>query len=195
MSLVRKTPLTEAATALAASVSPPPLLNHCYRTYDFGAALLSAAGRDFDPEILYVASILHDLGLTDSYDDRETPFEEQGASAAAGALRAAGAPEDFTGRVREAIALHLKASSADDPRPEVAGVSMGAAVDVLGLRLDLVPESLVAQTLEDYPRLGFKAFLTAAIDHQVRFKPGSRLAEYVTRYRFSELVSEAPFPD
>jgi hypothetical protein len=191
--MIPDTKLAVAAEALVVHVSPPALVGHCRRTFAFGAALLQQQGRVYDAELLYIAAMLHDLGLTDEYEDGVTPFEQIGADAARRALLSEGAAPDKADLVHAAIALHLEAATADDPRPEVAGVSLGAAVDVLGLRLSDLPESLVAEILEEYPRLDFKTMLAEAIDRQVRLKPQSRLARHVERYNFSALVAAAPF--
>jgi hypothetical protein len=57
------------------------LAAHCYRTYLFGAALGTRDGLDWDAELLFVAAMLHDLGLTDFIGD-DGPFERRGAAAA-----------------------------------------------------------------------------------------------------------------
>jgi hypothetical protein len=190
---VPDTRLAAAAEALAVRVSPPALVGHCRRTYAFAAALLQQQRRIFDAELLYIAAMLHDLGLTDEYEDGVTPFEKRGADAARRALLDEGAPMATVDLVHEAIARHLEASAADDPRPEVAGVSIGAGVDVLGLRLSDLPASLVGEVLEAYPRLDFKTMITAAIKRQVELKPHSRIARHVERFNFTGLVAAAPF--
>jgi hypothetical protein len=192
---VPDTALAKAASTFVHSCSPLALANHCHRTYQFGGALLRQAGKSFDAEILYLASLLHDLGLTEQWEDGVTPFEKRGAQVASDQLNRWGAQSELTERVTEAIALHLKASSAQDERPEVAGVSLGAAVDVLGMRLDELPDHLVGEILESHPRLGFKQAILDAIDRQTSLKPDSRIAAYVTQYQFKELVTAAPFAD
>jgi hypothetical protein len=187
------TRLAAAAEVLAVRVSPPALVGHCRRTFAFGAAVLQRQRRTFDAELLYIAAMLHDLGLTDEFEDGVTPFEKLGADAARRALLAEGAPPATVELVHEAIAVHLEASAADDPRPEVAGVSIGAGVDVLGLRLADLPTTLVAEVLEAYPRLDFKTMINAAIARQVELKPHSRIARHVERYDFTGLVAAAPF--
>jgi len=189
------TALARAAETFVLGCSPLPLVNHCRRTYLFGAALLNQASRSYDAEVLYLASMLHDLGLTEAWEDGVTPFEKRGAQVAATQLAQWGATPEVNDLASEAIALHLRASSADDPRPEVAGVSIGAAVDVLGLRLDELPKHLVAQVLEESPRLGFKRVLIEMIDRQTGLKPGSRIATYVTQFHFKDLVAATPFDD
>ena len=191
--MIPDTKLAAAAEALVVHVSPPALVGHCRRTFAFGAALLQRQSRVYDAELLYVAAMLHDLGLTDEYEDGVTPFEQIGADAARRALLSEGAAPAKADLVHEAIALHLDVAAAEDPRPEVAGVSLGAGVDVLGLRLSDLPKNVVAEILEEHPRLDFKTMLAGAIDRQVRLKPQSRLARHVERYNFRALVAAAPF--
>ena len=189
------TALAKAANDFVLGCSPLPLVNHCRRTYLFGATLLTQAHKGFDAEVLYIASMLHDLGLTQAWEDGVTPFEKRGAQVAAAQLAQWGAAPEMIQLAQEAIALHLKASAAEDPRPEVVGVSIGAGVDVLGLRLDELPKHLVEQALEEYPRLGFKRLLIEVIDRQTDLKPDSRIATYVKQYHFKDLVAATPFED
>ncbi len=57
------TPAACAAEAYLASVSNVTMMRHCVRTYRFGRILAEKAGAKPDFEALYVASLLHDLGL------------------------------------------------------------------------------------------------------------------------------------
>ena len=43
---------------------PPALIGHGYRTWMFGAGLATVDGLTLDPELFYVASLLHDYGLS-----------------------------------------------------------------------------------------------------------------------------------
>jgi hypothetical protein len=173
--------------------SPLPLVNHCHRTYAFGVALLDQQRRRYDAEALFIAAALHDLGLTETWDDGTTPFDARGAQVAYEALLAQGARPELAALVRDAIAVHLEITSQDDPRPEVAGVALGAAVDVLGLRLEHLPPRLVDQVLQRHPRQGFKAYLIEVIRSQVERKPTSRIAVQVERLHFADLIAAAPF--
>ncbi len=186
------TTLTRAADALLATTSPTVLVNHCKRTFIFATALLKHFSV-YDVEALYVASMLHDLGFTPSYEDGVTPFERHGAQAAADALRALDADPEFVSLVQDAIALHLEVATAKDPRPEVAGVSLGAAVDVIGLRIDRVPPAVVAEALERFPRGDLKPFLIEALQREAGLKPHSRLAQHIEQFGFTDLIRNAPF--
>ena len=57
------------------------LVNHAARTFYFGALIGRANKNNFDPEILFLACLLHDLGLTEAHMG-PLPFEIQGAAAA-----------------------------------------------------------------------------------------------------------------
>src|SRR5918998_2408751 len=95
------TGLAAAAEALTLRVSSPALVGHCRRTYAFGAAVLQQRGRTFDTELLYIAAMLHDLGLTDEFEDGVTSFEQRGADVARRALLAEGAAPETAALVHE----------------------------------------------------------------------------------------------
>jgi hypothetical protein len=187
------TQLADVAERMLAESSPRTLVNHCWRTYAFGAALLSQQGRDYDDEALFVASALHDLGFTDLWDDGITPFETRGAQVAHEALLEQGARPELAGLVRDAIALHLEISTPGDPRPEVAGVALGAAVDVLGMRLSDLSPAMVDEVLEAHPRLGFTTYVIDVLRSQAERKPTSRIAHHMVDLSFADLVAAAPF--
>ncbi len=190
---VPDTAVARAATDLLRASSPPALVNHCLRTYQFGASLGAQEGLEPDLEMLYLGSALHDLGLTERFDGPE-PFEAQGAQAAYAFLVGTGYPAERARFVGEAIAFHLAVSTAQDPRPEVALLSLGAAVDVLGLRLDALPGARVAAVLDAHPRLDFKAVIAALMRDQAERKPDSLAGTYVREFDFLRLIADAPFP-
>jgi len=61
------TDLVRAATAWAESVHEPWLLRHGLRTWLFGRLLGQLDGTEADAEALYLACLLHDVGVTDEY--------------------------------------------------------------------------------------------------------------------------------
>lgn len=164
------TSLAIAATELVREVSSPALFNHVVRTYIFGEQVGRNMGMRYDSELVYIAALMHDLGLTAPFIGTAR-FEVDGADAAARFLMEHGVAADKIDRVWDAIALHSSNGIADHKQPEVALVHFGAAVDVAGAMLDQIPEEVFHQTLDAYPRLGFKkAFLQAIVD-VLRKKP------------------------
>src|ERR1700722_6246648 len=86
---VSDTALVRDAIDLSRSASEPFLFNHAMRSWLFGVLLSEGAERAPDPELLAVATILHDLGLTDRYM-AENRFEVDGANAARSFLNGRG---------------------------------------------------------------------------------------------------------
>src|SRR5258708_12393677 len=97
--------LARKARALAEDVPTPAFIHHIHRTYWVAEFLAKKRQLTFDREVVYIASILHDLGLTDRYcaDKR---FEVDGAEAAARFLGEQHYPKLKTDLVWHAIALH-----------------------------------------------------------------------------------------
>ena len=77
-----QTPAAAAALSVATRFYSPALLNHCVRSYLWGAAYAGAHGIAFDDELYYVSAMLHDIALTDPFDSHKIPFEEAGGDLA-----------------------------------------------------------------------------------------------------------------
>ena len=82
------------------------LFNHSVRVFLFGAMKGIRQNLKFDPELLYVAALFHDLGLVDTYHTEKKRFEVDGADAAREFLTSRGIPDPKADLVWEAIALH-----------------------------------------------------------------------------------------
>src|ERR1700692_5037476 len=78
---VPDTALVHDAIDLSRSLLEPFLFNHVMRAWLFGIVLAESASIAPHAELLAVAAILHDLGLTERYN-RENRFEVDGAKAA-----------------------------------------------------------------------------------------------------------------
>jgi hypothetical protein len=61
------TPVAREAEKLCREVSSVCIEAHCHRTHLWGVVLGRHGGIEWDEEALYVASLLHDLGLTERY--------------------------------------------------------------------------------------------------------------------------------
>jgi HD domain len=167
--------IAQEATELMRATSTPSLFNHSMRTYLFGALL----GKDlsFDYELLYLASVLHDLGLTEKYaGDRS--FEIEGAEAARKFLGERGLSEERSGIVWDGIAMHPYAM-ANYKRPEIALVANGAAADVVGSDIAKVAPARKEQVLRAFPRLGFKTNFTQTCAEVVRRHPGGAYRSFM----------------
>lgn len=161
--------LAKAVTTLVREVSPAPLFNHVARSFLFGSRLGAVKGLTFDSELLFVAAMMHDLGLTERYM-AEARFEIDGADAAVRILRERAYPEAKIDVVWEAIALHASMEIAARRCPEVALVHIGTFMDA-GFNADKLPAAVFQEVFEALPRMNSSAHMIEAIGAVLRRKP------------------------
>lgn len=189
--------------SLVDRVHSKALLHHVHRTWWFADFLGKQRGLKYDREAVYLAALLHDLGLTNEYS-ADQRFEVAGADAASRFLLSNGYSAAKAELVWDAIALHSSAGIADRKQPEIALIYMGAHVDVMGLFIEEITPSLIDDTLALYPRVGMKAAFTQAVAEVARKKPhtaiGTGLADVGRRHihgfdcpNVCDLIDNAPF--
>jgi HD superfamily phosphodiesterase len=165
------TKLARAATEFVRDQTSDLVYDHSRRVFYWGS--LQGRNRDlsFDPELLYVAAMFHDLGLGEPHRTSGRRFEVDGADAAREFLRAHGVPDDSVRRVWTAIALHTTPGIPEFMEPEVALLTAGVEYDVLGIGYhDIAPEqrdAIVAQ----HPRPDFKNRILKAFTDGIAPKP------------------------
>jgi HD domain len=202
---VPDTTLVRDAIDLSRSLLEPFLFNHVMRSWLFGILLSEATEVMPDAELLAVAAILHDLGLTERYT-AENRFEVDGANAAREFMKDRGISAQQTQVVWDAIALHTTPTLALHKEPEVVMTHSGIAVDVLGAGLDRIPQEKQRAILAAFPRLAFKEEFRGCLCNVVRQKPmtaidnilrdfGIRYVEGFTTPNFADLVAGAPFSE
>jgi hypothetical protein len=146
------TRLALEATELVREASPPPLLNHCLRTYVFAEALGRRLKKSFDAELLYLGCVMHDLGLTERFI-KQARFELDGADAAQDFLSQRGYPPERIAVVWEAIALHASMEIPLRRQAEVALLHMGVFTDGGMLSVDGFPLAFFEEVFEALPRM------------------------------------------
>ena len=202
---VTDTPLVRDAIDLARTLSEPYLFNHVMRCWLFSILLSENIRPSPNPELVAVASVLHDLGLTERYMAEER-FEVDGANAARAFLKERGIAAQQTQLVWDAIALHTTRSIALHKEPEVAMTHSGIAVDAIGVGLDRIPLEKQLAILAAFPRLALKNQLKSSLCNIVRRKPTTSfdniLRDFGTRYvegfaspNFADVVANAPFSE
>jgi hypothetical protein len=144
--------IAREATELVRQHEPEILFNHSVRVYVFGAMKGTRQNIKFDPELLYLAALFHDLGLIDKYDTETKRFEVDGADAAREFLRSHGIAELNADLVWEAIALHTTPGIAQYMRPEIALTQAGVLLDVNGTGYDDYTPEQREQVLAAFPR-------------------------------------------
>lgn len=175
--------LAREAAALVREFQTEMLFNPSVRVYVFGAMRGLRENLKFDPELLYVSALFHDMGLIEAYHTDSKRFEVDGADAAREFLRSHGVSENKADLVWEAIALHTTPGIPMYMRPEIRLTNAGVLVDVIGIGYDEYTAEQRDQVLAAYPRGNFK---NEFIDVQTRSalkKPpttfGTVNAEYI----------------
>ncbi len=128
------------------------LFHHSNRVFLFGALAGQRKRLSFDPELLYVGAMFHDMGLQAPYASKTERFEVDGANAAAAFLRQHGIDERAVDDVWDAIALHTTPGIPQHKRPVVALVTAGVEMDVLGLDFDGFSAHERAAVVAAHPR-------------------------------------------
>jgi hypothetical protein len=128
------------------------LFLHSNRVYCWAALAGDHRGLKYDPELLYVAAMFHDVGLGPAYQSSRLRFEVDGANAARDFLTSRGIPERDVAKVWTAIALHTTPGVAEHMHAEAALVQAGAGMDVVGRNYEDFSERERGYVLAAFPR-------------------------------------------
>ncbi|MFR9798397.1 HD domain-containing protein [Streptomyces sp. MS06] len=161
------TPAARRTLAHARRHESEPVANHSIRSYLFAVLLAEheglAAGADFDPDLLFHACVLHDLGTSPSAPGRQR-FEVEGADMAADFLTTHGCAAADVDQVWEAITLHSSPGIAER-RSALARLTRGGVVADFGIAADFVTEAQGEAAHRHHPRLNM---VSALVDDIVR---------------------------
>lgn len=168
---VPDTALAREATDFIRDTEDELLFNHSRRVFFFGALQGLRRGVRPDLELLYVAAMFHDVGLTERYRSSTLRFEVDGADAAREFLRGHAVDEAEAEKVWLGIALHTTPGVPEFLAPEAALLQAGVEVDVVGIgREELASEALAAVTAA-HPRRDFKNRILAAFNDGMKHRP------------------------
>ena len=164
--------IAREATELVRDTETPLLFNHSSRVYYFAAATGKRKGLTFDPELLYVGAMFHDMGLTPKHSSATDRFEVDGANTAREFLRRQKIRQQDIDTVWTSIALHTTPGIPQYMHPVVALLTNGVEMDVLGIAYpefsDAEREAIVAA----YPRTThFKEDIIQAFYDGIKHKP------------------------
>jgi hypothetical protein len=169
--LIPDTALVREATEFIRDAEDDLLFDHSRRVFLFGALRGRRLGLKPDLELLYVAAMFHDLGLTERYRTSELRFEVDGANAARDFLLQHGVDAGDARTVWLSIALHTTPGVPQFLEPEIALVNAGVETDVVGIgREELSSEALAAVTTA-HPRPDFKRRILAAFTDGMQHRP------------------------
>lgn len=198
--------LAREATELVRDTTTQLLYDHSRRVFLWASLQGEERGLDYDPELLYVGALFHDLGLIESHRSRYERFEIDGANAARAFLESHGLPEEQVMTVWEAIALHTTPEIPSYKQPEVRLLTLGVEYDVLGLHHDVISREHQDAVITAHPRTGFKAGIVEAFYEGMKDKPQTTFGTMNTdvieakdpawrRPNFCDLIASSSFAE
>jgi hypothetical protein len=158
------------------------LFQHSMRVYYWAVLAGKRKGLAFDPDLLYVAAMFHDYGLTAGYGQSHLRYEVDGADAARDFLRSQGIAEAEAQRVWLAIALHTTNGISPHLYPMAAFLAEGANMDLVGAGYDdfTAAQRNAVETAYPRPPQFAESFLQALYDslkHRPETTQGTGLAD------------------
>ena len=144
--------LARAATQLVRDSENDLLYQHSRRVFFWGALTGERRKLRYDPELLYIGAMFHDMGLTAKHASKDFRFEVDGANAARDFLKSYDIPERDVDDVWTAIALHTTPGVPEHMRPTVALLTNGVEMDVLGIAYHDFTEQQRQHVCEHHPR-------------------------------------------
>ncbi|MDQ1738962.1 MAG: hypothetical protein QOE53_614 [Pseudonocardiales bacterium] len=203
---VPDTKLARDATDLIRDCTTDLIYHHSRRVFWFGSLQGRTRGLSFDPELLYIAAMFHDLGLNEQFHGSGRRFEVDSADEARRFLQGHGAPEDSIRRVWTAIALHTTPGIPEFMEPEVALVTAGVEYDVLGIGYHDISDATRAEITALHPRPDIKTSILQAFTEGIASKPettfGNVKADVLQRFvpgyqrgNFVDVIENSDWPD
>jgi hypothetical protein len=159
------------ATELLREHGSELLYNHTLRVFLFASLNGQQNKLRYDPELLYISTMFHDLGLTAHYRSEDKRFEVDGANAARDFLRGFDIAPPSLQLVWDAIALHTSPGIAEYKEPEVALLNYGAALDVIGRGYDQLSDSIRKEIVKQFPRHDLKKNMINVFFDGFKHKP------------------------
>ncbi|MEY8710286.1 phosphohydrolase [Mangrovibacter phragmitis] len=166
--------LARAITEFVRDTETELLFNHSSRVYFFGAIAGQLRGLNANPELLYAATMFHDIGLMPSYSSTELRFEVDGANAARDFLQSYRLDPADIEKVWTGIALHTTPGIPEFMDPVIALTTAGVEMDVLGLTYDRFSAEIREAVVAAYPRTpDFKEDIIQAFYDGIKHKPAT----------------------
>ncbi|HZX54437.1 MAG TPA: HD domain-containing protein [Ilumatobacteraceae bacterium] len=164
--------LARQARELLNDCCTPDVIGHSERSFQFAALLARSEATEVDLEVLYVGTLLHDVGLSPRFDG-PARFEMRGANAVRATLLDAGMERSRAEGVWDVIALHASSAIAAHKSAETRLANSGISIDIRGAGAAQLPADDVRNVLEQWPRHDFPAAFSATLIGEVQAHPAS----------------------
>lgn len=170
---VPDTPLCRAAQQCARRhYAGGPLERHAYRTVAYAQAIASMDHVEVDPELLWCAALLHDVGLPSPVAGH--CFAVRGGETAQDLAIRAGVSAARSTLLAEAISRHPMPGLNRYTQPLAYLVNVAALLDLTGRRLDNLSSDSVAALLDLQTRAGLEETLNTQWEAEAAMVPHGR---------------------
>lgn len=162
------------ATQLVRDTESNLLFHHSSRVYYWAALAGQRRELKVDHELLYIGCMFHDMGLTHEHCSCDKRFEVDGAFAAQDFLRQYGVKQEDIDKVWTDIALHTTPGIPEFMAAEIALVTAGVEMDVLGIDYEKFTDEQREQVVKLHPRpAAFKEEIIQAFYDGIKNKPAT----------------------
>ena len=183
--------ISAATWAWAQRTLPAYLFAHSVRAYCWGATIAAQQDLAFDPQVLWTASLFHDVGLT-RLPANTMCFEVEGGEIARRFLERQGLSPALADRVAIAIVLHMRAGVTLDDGAEALLLDQATSIDVRGdgyATIDGVRDAVV----RDFPRGPFDRHFLAAIEREASRRPTCQSARLLHETDLAGWMARSPW--
>jgi HD superfamily phosphodiesterase len=169
---VPETLAARGALALANDYQSPAITAHAVRSWLWAEAFARIEGiTGIDHELLYVSSLLHDIGTVSEFDNHTVSYEHAGGHVGVALTAGAGWTGERRQRVLEVIVRHNWPRV--DPTMDAEGylLETATALDISGARPEALPGAFMREVLAAHPRGALAAEFGACVTDQAARKP------------------------
>lgn len=164
--------MAREATEFIRDTESDLLFNHSSRVYQWAALAGQKREVKADAELLYIGCMFHDIGLTREYCSCDKRFEVDGANEARKFLERYGIGTQDIDKVWTAIALHTTPGIPEFMAPEIALLTAGVEMDVLGIDFEVFSQEEISAVTQRFPRTPhFKEDIIQAFYDGIKHKP------------------------
>lgn len=172
------TDLAKWARDLVHTSCEPHVVAHCERSFQFAGLVARAESVQIDSEVLYIGTLLHDVGFASRFAGPER-FEMRGANAVRAMLLEAGMETPRAESVWDVIALHASTAIAAHKSVETRIANRGISIDVRGAGTDGLSPDAIREVLDAWPRSEFPAEFSQTLIDEVRARPSTARSSWM----------------
>ncbi len=191
------TPFADAVRARCEAMPVPWLVNHSKRTYELAYLYGRKRSFEFDPEVLYAAALLHDVGLAERSDPATAPTVAEGCFTITSAIVAGRIAEQHgwspgrIARMCEAITLHLNPNVDRFKGVEAWLLAFATGLDIAGVGFGKLHSPAMAGIYDRIPLLDQPDKIMPLWHDEAQREPRCRVAALDDLW-LSHLVDTSP---